>query len=254
MSEYNFKRINGIKTFFKLEGTGNPIILLHGWGTSHKSLISLFNFFSSRQQTLAVDFPGFGQSGFPESDWSVDDYMHWLIAIMDEMQITKADVLGHSFGGRVAIKLATSFPARVNRLVLIDSAGIRQKVRPSIGRFLIKAIRPLESILSEKNYKKLRLKFYDLIGSTDYLKSGKLKGTFQKIVTEDLEPLLQNIQQKSLLIWGEKDKATPLGDAKIMHAQIPNSQLIIIPKTGHYPFLEQKELVVKCLEEFFDEG
>ena len=184
----------------------------------------------------------------------MNNYMHWLIALMDEMQITKADVLGHSFGGRVAIKLATSFPARVNRLVLIDSAGIRQKVRPSIGRFLIKAIRPLESILSEKNYKKLRLKFYDLIGATDYLKSGKLKGTFQKIVTEDLEPLLQNIQQKSLLIWGEKDKATPLGDAKIMHAQIPNSQLIIIPKTGHYPFLEQKELVVKCLEEFFDEG
>jgi len=223
-------------------------------GTSHKSLISLFKFFSRHQKVLAVDFPGFGQSGFPETDWSVDDYTNWLIALMDELGFIKADILGHSFGGRVAIKLSASFPSRVNRLILIDSAGIPQTVSPSIGRFMIKAIRPLESILSEKNYMKLRLRFYDLIGSTDYLKTGKLKGTFQKIISENLEPLLSHIQQKTLLIWGEKDKATPLRDAKTMHARIANSQLVIIPKSGHYPFLEQEELVLNSLEDFFNEG
>jgi len=254
MNEHNYKIINGIKTRYEHKGTGYPILLLHGWGTNLDSLLQLFKYFSGFSSAYIFDFPGFGRSGFPNGDWAVDDYMDWVIALMDEFGIDKADVLGHSFGGRVAIKLSTNYTSKVNRLILIDSAGVNQfdgSVRLKIGRIVAKAFKPFVEIIPAKYYQHWRIQFYWLIGSTDYLTTGKLKGTYSKVISEDLEPLLSRIYQETLLIWGEKDNATPVKDAKLMDDCIPNSTLVVIPDAGHYPFIDQKDKVLETIEEFY---
>jgi len=256
MSEYKFININGIRTCYKHEGTGVPVLLLHGWGANLDSLLQVFKYFSKFSSVYALDFPGFGRSGFPNGDWSVDDYSDWVIAFMDNFGIDKADVLGHSFGGRVTIMLSTNYPEKVNYIILIDSAGVNQfdgSARLKIGRMVARNLRSIKNRIPTKYYQRWRIQFYKLIGSTDYLTTGKMRGTYSKVISEDLEPLLSKICQKTLLIWGEHDKDTPIKDAKLMDACIPNSTLAVIPDAGHYPFIDQKDKVLDVLESFYSQ-
>ncbi len=178
--------------------------------------------------------------------WSLADYVDWL----KKKGGKRAVFLGHSFGGRVALKLAAENPALVERLILVDAAGIKDKrilarVKRLVFRLLAKFGAPL------KNIDILRRFVYFLTGERDYYRAkGFLRQTMANIVAEDLEPLLAKIKAPTLIVWGSRDVVTPLWMAYKIKSQIPNSKLQIIEDCGHSPHLEAPAALAKIIKQW----
>ena len=125
--------INGIRINYIAEGQGDPVLLLHGWGSSIEPYRQLIACLSRKYRVIALDMPGFGKSDEPQIPFCVDDYVDFVLQFLQHFQIKKLSLVGHSFGGRVIIKMANrQLPFAIDKIVLIDSAGI--KPQPSKKR------------------------------------------------------------------------------------------------------------------------
>lgn len=155
--------------------------------------------------------------------------------------IEKPDVIAHSFGGRVAIILASE--NAVNRLLLVDAAGMKPR------RGIFKRLK----ILSYKLRKRMGLNV-ERCGSADYRAlSGVMRETFVRVVNEHLDKLLPLVSRPTLLVWGERDNDTPLYMAKRMNRKLPDSALIVIKNSGHFSFLDDTATFVSFAAAFFAE-
>lgn len=92
---------------YKISGQGETVVILQGWGTSMDLYDTVANTINSRYRVIQFDFPGFGQSDEPAEPWSVDDYADFVLKFLDKLGVTEASLIGHSYGGRVIIKLAS---------------------------------------------------------------------------------------------------------------------------------------------------
>lgn len=224
-------------------GTGAPVLLLHGWGASSDLFARAIEGLDDSFDLIAPDFPGFGATEAPPVAWGVSEYMDWVIALMDELGIEKASVIGHSFGGRVGIKLAAQHPERVEKLVLTDAAGIRPQrtMRYHINVRVFKATRWLSrQTLAPATLRAWAASRVASAGSSDYqAASGTVRGSFVRVVNEDLREYLPRIQASTLLIWGDLDEETPLTDAQVMERLIPDAGLVVFAGAGHFAYVEQ---------------
>ncbi len=234
-----FIEIEGLRIYYEVAGQGKPVVLLHGWGGRVESFRPVFDFLRPRFKVYALDLPGFGRSDEPPVAWGVGDYATVLADFLAGLGIEKAAVVAHSFGGRVALALAAHFPDRIDRLVLIDSAGIKPKRTLSyhLRVAAAKAARSL-SVLG-RGGRKVKEAIYALTGSKDYRETaGVMRATFVRVVNEDLRPLLPQIKAPTLLIWGEKDPDTPLSDGQIMEQEIADAGLVVLKNAGHFSYLD----------------
>ncbi len=229
--------LNNIKTQYTVEGNGKPMIFLHGWGGNIQSFDKLKPYFTKKYKVYILDLPGFGGSKEPFEPWDVSKYKDFVIDFADIFNIKKFIVLGHSFGGRVSIKLASENPDKLYAMVLLASAGIKPKYS-LWKKFLYclskagKKVFELPLISKVKRYARKFL--YKLAGSRDYLEvSGVMKKTFQSVIKEDLKPLLRTIKTKTFLGWGKKDNKTPISDGITMHKEIRASQLFVLDDARH---------------------
>jgi pimeloyl-ACP methyl ester carboxylesterase len=175
------------------------------------------------------------------------------MALVDKLGMEEVDLLGHSFGGRIAIRITATQPERIHSLILIDSAGIRHYEAGWRFRFitcLTKLGKPIILRLPNPLRARVRWRFYQAINSTDYLTAGRLSETYNKVVSEDLEPALPQIRVPTLLLWGEKDHETPLRDGRVMVSRIPNAKLVILPGAGHFSFLDRPGEANQALDDF----
>jgi pimeloyl-ACP methyl ester carboxylesterase len=235
--------INGMKAYYEAAGEGTPVVLLHGWGADSSSLRAVLKLVRDNLPSRAVapDFPGFGFSDLPPQAWDVDAYTTWLEEFLAGLGLEQIDLIGHSFGGRVAIKFAVRHPDKVRRLVLVDSAGILPK-RGFSYHFKVRVAKTLKFCLQHAPALSKFLRLDRLAasrGSQDYQKAGPLRQTLVKVVNEDLTGLLPKIQPQTLLIWGERDEETPLSDGQLMQRLIPSARLVVIPAAGHFSFVER---------------
>ena len=243
----------GARVWYEAAGGGRPVLLLHGWGANAAAMRPIFDALRPDHAVYALDFPGFGQSPLPPAAWGVGEYAALAIAFLDSLGVSKADVVGHSFGGRVGIKLAAKWPDRVERLVLVDSAGVPPTATP--GRAALRAgLRAGRAILSAPGLGTLKEKAEamarDRLGSTDYRSAGPLRETFVKVVAEDLRPYLPEIKAPTLLVWGENDQDTPLADAKAMESSIPDAGLVVLKGAGHFSYLDRPADFARIVRNF----
>ncbi len=241
----------GQKVYYEQAGNGEPMLLLHGWGTSSESFRPLFMRLARQCEVRAIDFPGFGQTEKPEAVWGTEEYAELVKTILDAWGLKKIDIIGHSFGARVALRLAHRHPEYVNTLVLTGAAGIRiQTPVPLFRKLLVKAGKLFGNLGAPGQM--LKEAIYKKIGSADYLAAGAMRPIFVKVVNEDMRDILPAVTRPVHLIWGENDRDTTLEAAKIMHAGLKYSTLDVIPGAGHYPFLDKPEefycLLEKALE------
>lgn len=240
------RTINGININYEEKGEGELIVLLHGWGSNIKLFANLIDLLSKKYKVVAMDMPGFGESQEPPSAWCVDDYADFVIEFLKAYNTDKVMLLGHSFGGRVIIKLNSreNLPFEITKVILVDSAGILPP-KSNKKSFRTRRYKFCRSILSTKlmqkiapqALEKLRVKY----GSADYVAASPLmRQVLVKTVNEDLEPLLPNIKCPTLLVWGVNDTATPLSDGEKMEKLIPDAGLVKLENAGHYSFLEQQ--------------
>jgi pimeloyl-ACP methyl ester carboxylesterase len=246
-------RIDDLNINYKITGEGEKtFVILQGWGTDCNIYDSVartvLGMEGSPYKVVQFDFPGFGGSDEPKAPWDVDGYTDFFVAFMKAINVKNAVLYGHSFGGRVIIKLfgRENLPFEIERVILNDAAGIMPKRSPKQLR-KIRRYKILKTILLSKPIHAL---FPDMIdywkgqqGSADYrAASPMMKQVLVKAVNEDLTDGLSKINKDTLLIWGDKDTATPIGDAHIMEEKIPNAGLAVIEGTGHYSFLENAPL------------
>jgi pimeloyl-ACP methyl ester carboxylesterase len=239
-SSENFSELQGIRFRYILAGTGKQVILLHGWGGSIKSLESVFQRLILFHEVFAIDLPGHGMSDLPPRPWGVFEYSEFLRTVMDKFNLIKPHFIAHSFGGRVAIHLAANFPQRVNKLILVNSAGVKPH---RSTRYYFKVSLAKVAKYFGKRFGRVgrvvRNRLYLAIQSKDYSNAGPLRDTFIKIVNEDLAPILPRIESPTLLIWGENDKDTPLSSGRLMQKLIPKSELLILKDAGHFSYVDQ---------------
>jgi len=246
--------VKGQLTEYSDKGEGRIIVLLHGWGSSLKSFSELSKHLESKYRVVSLDFPGFGGSPQPSKDWGVGEYSDFVHDFLDKLKITNPYVLaGHSFGGRVIIKGIHTGALSAEKIVLIDSAGVkpRDNERKMIFKFLAKTGKVLTSLPGLKMLRPmLRNKLYASAGSTDYLDSGTMKNIFVKTVDEDLLSIVSSIKQPTILIWGKNDEITTLNEAEAMLDQLVDGRISVIPNAGHYSYVDNLSAFTKAMDEF----
>ncbi len=223
------------------------LIFLHGWGVSSKIFKPLFYFLRNDFEIYAVDLPGFGAAPI-ENQMSLKDYAEFVLDFIQKNKIKDPIVAGHSFGGAAAAKSALLYPESISKLVLIGSAAIRE---PDLKiRALAKAAKIFKKFFPEKSRAAV-LKILNL-GETDYAKieNPVLKETFKKIIKENLAAELAAIKIPTLVVWGEKDEATPLKEGIKTAELIRGAELVVVKNAGHFMFLEKPNEFAKIIKKF----
>ena len=235
--------IDGLNIEYITEGEGQPVLLLHGWGSSFDVYRGIINTLKNRCRLFAVNFPGCGGSDTMDTPWSLDDNCHFVLKFMAAVGISDPILIGHSHGGRVILKMAADGMVNPPKIVLLDSAGLipKKSTKQKLRAKSFKAIKRVLSLPVIKNHREPLLdKARKHYGSADYNAAPEvLRKTLVSLVNTDLRDIIHNIKCPTLLIWGENDTATPLSDAKIIESLIPDSGLCVIKGTGHYSFCEQ---------------
>lgn len=246
--------IDGQIVEYKDEGKGKVVLMLHGWGSNSDTFRQLATDLSKRFRVIRFDFPGFGQSPRPSTDWSIHDYANFAKEFLKKLRISDLyAVIGHSFGGRVIIKGVSQKLIDPQKVVLMGSAGVKPKKRFKIRAYKAiaktgKAITSLPGL--NKLQSRLRKNLYQSIGNMDYYQSGQMRNIFVKTINEDLLPEVSNIKQPTLLIWGENDTEAPLSDAKLMANRLPDHEMDVITGAGHFVFVDNYQKVIDDLERF----
>ncbi len=235
--------ILGLKTHYEITGDGEPIVILHGWGANLTTMQSITNLLQSQYRVIAIDMPGFGESEEPKDVWSSYDFADHVEALLNYLGIDRFHILGHSHGGRVSIILASKYPERIGKMILVDSAGLVKKksfkVRMKILTFKIVKRIYLALTFWNRSEEKME-RFYRRFGSSDYKVSlGIMRRIMVRVLADDLRPLLSKIQASTLIIWGNDDMDTPVEMGRIMEGEIPDAGLVVFEQAGHYSFLDQ---------------
>lgn len=237
---------------YSITGDSLPtLVFLHGWGSNKNVWDRVIENFSQDFRCLAIDLPGFGKSQMPSKTLSVHDYSRIINKLLDKLDLGELVLIGHSFGGAISIVLSSINEVRIRKLILVDSSGIRLK-REKFALLALGA-KLLSPIFRPKFMQGLRRKIYKMIGNEDYLDSGGLRQTYLNVIENDLSNELCRIDIPTLLVWGEKDRDTPLWMAEKMDKDIRESRLHIFKDSGHFSFLENLDEFVNILRKFLGE-
>lgn len=236
---YNF---NGCNIYYEFHGERRVEVnlFLHGWGQNGDCFNDIIE--SIGGSWLTIDFPPFGRSQEPKN-WNLFSYANMVISILEHLGIDRCNLFGHSFGGRIAILIASLRPNLVNKLMLIDSAGMKPK-------------RKISYYFRVFTYKLLKIfgNYSKNVGSSDYNQlSNDMKKTFVSIVNTHLEEYCLQISALTTIVYGANDEETPIYMAKKMHKLIKNSTLHIIDGAGHFVFIDREIAFVEIINNFLKE-
>lgn len=243
-----FNGLNITYRYTRQEGASEVVLLLHGWGGSLNSFRTLEKQLTqSGFSVITLDFPAFGGSDCPPEDFTMNDYYRVVSELLACENINSVNVVGHSFGGRVAMLLSANEPQKIKKLILVDSAGIKPKfsLKKSLKIWKYKVLKKLKN-------KGIIKKDLSNFGSADYkAMPEKLRPVFNRIVTTDLSEISKKIIAPTLLIWGTQDKDTPIYMAKKLNKNIKDSAIIKFENCGHFCYLERPQEFFKIVENFF---
>lgn len=229
---------NEQKMSFLTLGSGDTVFVwAHGWGHSHQAMQPVAESLSHLGRHVLIDFPGFGASPLPASAWTIEDYARFSAAFIDSLGAHRVIWIGHSFGCRVGIKLASLFPDKVTQMVLVSAPGLPRQ-RPwhqSLyfwGRVrLFKLLKHF--VRSEEGLNRLRARF----GSADYNNAGPLRDIFMNSIRENAASDAGRIACPVLLVVGQKDADTPPDISERLKNLMKTAELRVLPDFDHYSIL-----------------
>jgi pimeloyl-ACP methyl ester carboxylesterase len=241
--------VNGLMTNYQKTGTGETLIFLHGWGDSSKTFAALVNELKDKYEIYVLDLPGFGGTQAPKKAWDLDDYAEFVNCFLSKLDIRPYALLGHSYGGSVAIIL-TEKSTTIQRLILLASAGIRNKNKFKKNVFTAgaKVTKVPLMVLPSRKRKLIKDKLYKSIGS-DITVAPHMEETFRKMINQDVSESALKIKTPTLLIYGSSDTATPVSDGQKLSSLIQNSTLKVMD-AGHFLHQEQPEIVANLIKDF----
>ena len=236
--------IGNIELSYIQYGEGEDVVLLHGWGQNIEMMRPLGDPLSQNYRVTILDLPGFGESSEPDISWTLEDYVSFLSSFFHQVKVQNPILIGHSFGGPLAIIYASKY--KVKKVVLFGAPCVRLKKDLSLKEKTLKRMKqlPLMQNFAEK------MKKY--IGSTDYKNATEvMRKILVNTVNLDLSEFAKKIEVPTLLIWGEDDQAAPVKEAKMLEALLKDGALIVLPGT-HYAYLENLQRVLAILKKFLE--
>lgn len=221
------------------------LIILPGWREKVESFDSFINILKEEIEVYAIPLPGFNEK--LDRPYTFDDYLNYLEEKLKNFE--SFYLIGHSFGGALAMLYALKNPSKIKKLILYNAAIVRERtLKKKIISFLAKIFKPLEKISPQRFIFFLKKIFYRfIVKSYDYfLVDENLKKTFANI-NQDLRKKAENLNVKTVLLWGKNDKATPLKHALILKELIRDSELIVL-EGGHNLHKENPDEFVKSFK------
>lgn len=222
------------------------IVLLHGWGQN----IEMMNPIGSKLENIAtitvIDLPGHGKSSEPKVAITIYDYCEIVKELLDKLKIRKPILIGHSFGGRIAIIYASLY--ETEKLILLGAPCIRKEQKIGLKVKTLKALKKVPGLNKLEGFAKKH------IGSRDYKNASE---TMRKIlvntVNEDLTECAKRIMCPTLLIWGDKDTEAPIEEAQELEKIMTDAGLVVYEGGSHYAYLEFLNPVCNVIKTFIKE-
>lgn len=246
-------KIDGLKIYYKVSGSGKNLLFLHGWHQDQNTWNLLAPYLAEKYKVWRIDLPGFGLSEMPENAWGTPKYADFLDKFIRSLKIRKLSIIAHSFGARPVIFLAGQRPAYLDKLVLISTGALWpiKSIKQGLT-FLTAKVGKIFFSIPGLNKQKLKVqkRFYQVIKNEDYLSEGFIREVFEKAINEDLRPVLSKVKNQTLIVWGKSDKVSSIKNGRIINKKIKKSELAIIPKSEHFPYIENQVEFVKVLEKF----
>jgi len=232
-----FQRNGQVMTYQSLGDVEAPLQLFwaHGWGQDRGSLLPLAESWRTNTRNLLIDFPGFGASPRPATNWGTTDYADFTAEFLKSLPSARRIWVGHSFGCRVGLQLAARHPECVNALCMVAAAGLprrrsplsRLKIQSKVA--LYKTLRALP--LSDKE----RLR--DRFGSADYRAAGEMRAILTRVANEDLSDVAKLVRCPVALIYGAADDETPPEIGRRLAEIIPDASYVELDGLDHYSVL-----------------
>ena len=234
--------VNGLNINYEVEGEGKPVILLHGWLANLETMRPIANCLKDKFKTYNIDVVGFGESDLPKEPLKTEGFGDFLKDLIEKLEIKNPILIGHSNGGKTIINAVGRGVVEPNKIVLIDSTGVKPKktIKKMVKIYTFKLCKNILKIFPEnEKYNQIRENLLGKFASSDYKDAPEvLRKTMSQILNEDQTHLMEFINVPTLLVWGENDTATPIKDAEIMEKLIPDAGLIKYKNSGHFSYLE----------------
>lgn len=244
-----YKNIRNININYVTYGNenGDNLVLLHGWGQNIKMMRPLGDRLKSKYRITIIDLPGFGGSSEPTEIISVYDYANIVKELLDELNIKKPNLVGHSFGGKVSIIYASKYD--VNSLVLLASPFCKEIKKLSLKTKILKKLKKVPVLNKLESFAKKH------IGSQDYRNASE---TMRKILVEhvnlDVVEDAKKITAPTILIWGTNDTEVSINRAYELEKLIKDSAVIEYEGCTHYAYLERIDQTVRIIDNLITGG
>jgi pimeloyl-ACP methyl ester carboxylesterase len=275
-SELKHVRIHGHDLGYRIAGQGPTVLLIHGIAGSSATWRDVMRRLGSRYTLVAPDLLGHGESAKPAGDYSLGAYANVLRDFLGIVGISRVTVVGHSFGGGVAMQFCYQNPETCERVVLVDSGGLGRDVSWLLrfmtypgSEYLMPVIfpgfvrKPGDSLSRRLHSWGVRVpRLNEMWRSYASLTDGANRQSFIRTIRSVIEPGGQAVSAMdrlyltqlvpTMIVWGEQDAIIPVSHAYAAHEAIPNSRLEVIPDAGHFPQAESPEVFVDLLTDFME--
>ena len=251
---------NGYEINYDLSGTGPPLVLIHGVGSSLGSWDLVVERLRDDYAILRYDTLGHGDSEKPDGPYTLDDYVSELLALLDAVDVERANIVGFSFGGMIAQAFAIAHPERVATVAFISAVAARTpEQRAAVSERADQlasggAQRTVGAALERWFTPEFREKHADLIEQqAARVKANDPKGyalAYRVFAESDLDQELRQIQAPALIVTGEHDVGSTAEMARLMHERIPGSRLEILPRLRHSLLVEAPDVIAGLLRDF----
>lgn len=241
----NRMKINNVSVNYIDYGkkSSQAVVLLHGWGQNIQMMKGIGDALQESNRIIIVDLPGYGQSEEPTYEWEVKDYVECIHTLLDNLKIEKPILIGHSFGGKIALLYASKYP--VEKLVCLASPYKKQIKELSLKQKVLKTAKKIPGLNKLEGFAKKH------IGSTDYRNASEMmRKILVNTVNLDITEEVKKIKCPTLLIWGTMDAAVPIQDAYDLEKLIKGSGLVVYEGCTHYAYLERFEQTIRVLYSF----
>ncbi len=219
------------------------IVLLHGWGQNIEMMDPIGKKLEKYATITIIDLPGHGESDEPKEELTIYDYCDVVKALLDKLKIKKPIIIGHSFGGRIAIIYGSKY--ETEKLVLLGAPCIRKEVKESAKVKVLKGLKKVPGLNKLEGFAKKH------IGSTDYRNASvMMRKILVNTVNEDLSSCARQVKCPTLLIWGDNDTEAPLEDAKELEKIMKDAGLVVYEGGTHYTYIEFINPVCNVIKTF----
>lgn len=275
MLEEHTWTVDGHRRAFVTGGSGPAVLLLHGIGCDHTTWQHSLELLARDHTVIAPDFLGHGHSDSPRADYSVGAYADRLRDLLVLLEIPTATVVGHSFGGGVALQFAYQYPNLTERLVLVDPGGIGRQIHPLLRAMTLPGAGPalgvwtFPPLLAATRLAAGVVHRYKVPGSIDLpfalsvlgsIAEPRRRSAFLHILRAVIDwrgqqlSILSRAQLLSstpiLLVWGERDSVIPVIQADEFGRALPHARIHRVAGAGHFPHIDAPAQFSDVLTEF----